>query len=215
MSWLDKRLGELGKEKTKSGLARAIGVAPSRITEIGKGDRQIQTHEWKLIARYLDWQVDQLHLAVEGVPLRPMRITPQDVQKSTPDLPIYACSVQAGTGVLQINQVEIGQVERPPSLRYSTSAFALWVQSGEQSPAFEPRDTILVDPNRPAGIGDDALLVRGFSIGDRQPFEGVIRRIVGETEKYWMVRQFRPPVDYKLPKDEWPRALYIAGKYSR
>lgn len=214
MSWLDKRLGEL-PGKSKSGLARALGVAPARINEIIRGVRQIQEREWQPMARYLDWQIDQLHLAIEGTPLRPVRIYPSDVQKGISDLPIYECIILAGPGVLQINQTEIGRVERPPSLRYSMNAFALWVQTGEQSPAFEPRDTILVDPNRPAGIGDDALLVRGFSIADRTPFEGVIRRIIGETEKHWLVRQFKPLNDHKLPKDEWPRALYIAGKYSR
>ena len=214
MSWLNKRLGEL-PGKTKSGLARALGIPSSRVSEIIRGARQIQAHEWQPMARYLEWQVDQLHLAVEGVSLRPVHLHPVDVQKSTSDLPILACIVLEGSGVLQIDHVEVGRVERPPSLRYSTHAFALWVQNREQSPAFEKGDTILVDPNRPAGIGDDALLVRNFSIGDRAPFEGLIRRIMDETDKHWLVRQFTPPHDAKLAKAEWPRALYIAGKYSR
>jgi hypothetical protein len=213
MSWLSDRLKDL-PGKSKSGLARALGIAPSRITEILNGERQIQAHEWQPMARYLDWPLDRLHLAVEGFQLKPTPIKPLDVQKGISDLPVFACNVSPG-GILQIDYMEVGRVERPPSLRYSTNAFALWVQTREQSPAFEPRDTILIDPNRPAGIGDDALLVRGFSIGDRTPFEGLIRRLIGETDKHWLARQFNPPQDQKLPKADWPRALYIAGKYSR
>lgn len=213
MSWLEDRLDEL-PGKSKVGLARALGIGPSRITEIVKGTRRVQAGEWAPMARYLDWSVDQLHLAIDGMPLTPIPVKPADVQKSIADLPVLACTVLVG-GTLKIDYTEVGRVERPPSLRYSRNAFALWVQTREQSPAFEPRDTILVDPNRPATIGDDALLVRGFSIGDRAPFEGLIRRIVGETDKHWVVRQFSPPLDQKLPKADWPKALYIAGKYSR
>lgn len=213
MTWLEKRLKEVGKRKSQ--LAAALGVEPSRITEINNGGRRIQPREWKPMARFLEWELDQLHLAAEGMPVDLMRLAAVDVQKSTPDLPIFACSVKTGIGVLYINKADIGKVERPPSLRFSANAFAVWVHTVEQSPAFELRDLILVDPNRPAGVGDDALLVKGYSIDDRQPFEGVIRRIIGETEDHWVVRQFKPARDYKIAKVEWPRALYIAGKYSR
>lgn len=62
--WLSNRLKELGKKSR--GLAQHLGVADSRITEIKKGLREIQTDELAAIATYLEWPVDEVLHRIHG-----------------------------------------------------------------------------------------------------------------------------------------------------
>lgn len=52
MSWIESGLAKKGK--TKSGLAAALGRAPSAVTSLLKGEREIKAHEVAIIARYLE-----------------------------------------------------------------------------------------------------------------------------------------------------------------
>ena len=213
MTWLDDRLQELAHTgKNRAGLARALGIPPTRVTEISKGRRKIQEGEWAAAASYLEWSIDQLHAAVSGNAAKMVAFRPRDMRKGEIDLPRFYCEPVAGS-IIAISTTSVGSVERPPSLQHSPNAFALWVQTREQSPAFEPRDTVLIDPARPVAIGDDCLFVTNF--GQNKPFTGLLRRLAGETDKYWIVRQFNPPAEQQIAKADYPRALYIAGKYSR
>ena len=114
-----------------------------------------------------------------------------------------------------IDPVPVQMVERPEFLRYSAAAFGIYCNGSQQAPVFEPRDLVIVDPNKPTALGDDVVFVKHFSIGEATPFQGILRRLIGQTETHWMVRQFNPASDYKISKEEWPRALFVAGKYSR
>lgn len=117
--------------------------------------------------------------------------------------------------MLDIEKRPADVIRRPDFLRYSREAFGLECHGDQQSPAFERRDVVLINPDRAVAPGDDCLFVRGYSIGDKSPFQGILRRLLGETEKHWLVRQFNPPSDYKLSKADWPKALHVAGKKSR
>lgn len=114
-----------------------------------------------------------------------------------------------------IERVVVAMAERPPFLRYSQYAFGVYCYGVQQSPAYEPGDLIIVDPNKPVKIGDDCVIVRGFNITEATPFQGVLRRLVAESDKAWTVRQFNPETTYDLAKSEWPRALFVTGKYNR
>lgn len=59
--WLEHRLRELAPSgKNKSGLAKALGIAPPRITEIIKGERTVKADEIRRMARYLEMTPDEL-----------------------------------------------------------------------------------------------------------------------------------------------------------
>jgi repressor LexA len=65
--WLDDRLRELkAKGKTKAGLASALGIAATRISEIIKGDRGIDALELKPMADYLEWSQATLLAHITG-----------------------------------------------------------------------------------------------------------------------------------------------------
>ena len=56
--WIEQRLDELDG-LSKTGLAKAMGVAPARITEIIKGTRKIQSGELTAMSAYLQLPVRQ------------------------------------------------------------------------------------------------------------------------------------------------------------
>jgi hypothetical protein len=59
--WLDQRLEELKPQgKSKSGLARALGLPSSRVSEIISGVRAIKAKELRPMADYLEWPMDAL-----------------------------------------------------------------------------------------------------------------------------------------------------------
>jgi hypothetical protein len=59
--WLDQRLEELESQgKSKSGLARALGLPSSRVSEMISGVRAIKAKELRPMADYLEWSMDAL-----------------------------------------------------------------------------------------------------------------------------------------------------------
>lgn len=192
-------------------LARALGRNPAAITRMLQGKRAIKADELPIIARYLNEPVAVLD---EMPPLRPRIVEAVPLERGARDLPVFGC--YAGKdGVLHFDPVPIGAVERPPFLRYSRAAFGIYCINTFMSPAFEPKDMLVINPDRTPSIGDDAIFVTGYNADELVPFQGVLRRLVGETETHWRVRQFNPQKDHNIPKAELPRALLVAGKYSR
>lgn len=122
---------------------------------------------------------------------------------------------QLGAGVLHIERRMVDAVPRFEFLKYAKFSFALEVVADEMAPLFERRDTVVVNPDRAVAPGDDVLLVKGYEEKSIAPFEAMLRRLIKETDTHWHVRQFRPAKDYKVSKDEWSRALHVAGKWSR
>ncbi len=130
-------------------------------------------------------------------------------------IPVYYVQSAGGDGVLQILKRPVGLMAVPDGLRYSHHAFGIECLGDYMSPAFERRDVVICNPDREPVPGDDVVLVRGFSVGDTSPFEGILRRLVAESEGHWHVQQFNPERKYRLSKLDWPRALHVAGKKSR
>ena len=117
--------------------------------------------------------------------------------------------------MLNIERRVVGAVPRSEYLRYAEYSFALEIMSDDMSPAFERRDVAVINPDRSVIPGDDVLLVKDYTEKGGDPFSGQLRRLVKETNTHWIVRQFNPAKEYKLAKEEWPRALHVAGKRSR
>lgn len=63
--WIDKRLAEL-PQKNKSGLAKALGIPTSRMSEITGGVRKIKITEIESIAEYLELPLGTVFQFVSG-----------------------------------------------------------------------------------------------------------------------------------------------------
>ncbi len=74
--WLATRLAELsnrgdGEKKNKLGLAKHLGLQPSRVTEMIAGTRKIDSREVRPLAEYLEWPESKIMNLISPGPLRP------------------------------------------------------------------------------------------------------------------------------------------------
>ena len=213
--WLDDRIAEI-PGASKAELAKAMGTSGPRVSEIIKGKRRIQEHEWAPMARYLRWSVEHLHqVARNGSAHKTDQVRPLPMQEGPLDLPLWACEPLPEGGGFRITPKEQDVVERPSRLRFSAFAFAFWIFGSELTPAFEAGDTVIIDPSRPVSPGNDCLFVRGYQQGSEEPFEGIVRRLLREEPDSWIVRLYDNTDEIQLSKSDWDRALFIYGKYSR
>ena len=224
-TWLEDRLEHLGKNQ--AGLARALGIPQQRVREINKGIRRIQQKEWEPLAAYLEWTIPDVHHALSGMQIsqlavsggRNARLTSPKVQLSPvslmgESLPVYR-NKAAGNGVLNIERRKVDEIPRGEDLKFAQYSFGIEVIQDDMSPCFDRRDIAVLNPDRPVVAGDDVLLVRDYDEKSDAAFDGLLRRLVKESDAHWTVRQFNPDKEYKLSKADWPRALYVAWRKSR
>lgn len=224
-TWLEDRLKELGKNQ--AGLARALGLPQQRIREINKGLRRIQQTEWEPLANFLEWSIPEVHRAFSDMQIGHIAVyDTRDAKVSAPKvkltpldqmgglLPVY-WNRAGGNGVLNIERRKVEEIPRGQDLKFSFYSFGIEVMQDDMSPCFDRRDVAVMNPDRPVVPGDDVLLVRGYEEKSSAPFDGMLRRLVKETDTHWVVKQFNPAKEYKLAKSDWPRALYVAWRKSR
>ena len=129
--WLDARLKEL-PGKSKSGLARELGLSHARVFEIVKGTRRIQTTEIPVIAQYLEWPEEQVFALASGQPhgLRPASVA-------------VAGYVGAGAAVFAIDDHAKGGGIDMLELPTPGDVVAVRVRGDSQMPVYRDGDTIL------------------------------------------------------------------------
>jgi phage repressor protein C with HTH and peptisase S24 domain len=201
--WLDARLGEL--HKSKIDLARALGVNNSRIHEMITGERRIKVDEIDPMARFLEWSRPQLmkmeapgsdHEDVAGE-----FDLPDGRAQHIDDLPVYEAT-DLGTGHFTLSAKPVTMIDRLPSLRKNTAAYAVSVVTDVLAPAIERGHMLYVDPTIAPAPGDDAIFIH--SSGKR-----CLRRLVEVIDGVWKVKTFNPPRTHALQASDWPRAHKI------
>lgn len=106
-----------------------------------------------------------------------------------------------------------GEVPRPAHLIHQTKAFAFKVIDSANVPVYNPRDTLLVDPDTAAIPGDDCLFVDG--IEKPQGSIAVVGHYISSTSTLWIIRQYGVEGEIELSKAEYPHAWPLVGRYHR
>src|ERR1700754_3762015 len=159
MPWLRQRLRAVNA--TATDLARHLEIAPARVYEMIKGQRQFQPREIEKVASFLKIGEAQLIKLIKG------RVDSDDVSINTgnavPWTNVNERSVQLlrttlaphGRWLLHVAKSE--RLRRPDLTRFSVDAFAIVVQDERNNPVFRARDRILIDPKSPVSPGDDVV----------------------------------------------------------
>jgi phage repressor protein C with HTH and peptisase S24 domain len=182
------------------------------------------------LARALDWSSGDLLAALNGVenPARDAGASSQARPKSrsgfTPEpqfldrhdrLCVFAAA-EGGAGEMVVDTDPIEVVPRPWFVKNVRDAYAVLIVGESMAPAYEPGHMAIVNPRLPAIRGEDAIFVRSEHDGD---FTATIKRLVRSTDTAWVVQQFNPPAgqpaEFELPKDLWPKAYRVVGRYNR
>ena len=220
--WIGERLRSL--KKTKSGLARALGVDPARVSEIIGGRRNVQVSELPRMAEMLDMPAAQLNelltprnsgrSSVTGneEPLPAPPLPPEGTDAHHPEhsgppqwlrsLPIFGAETSGcgGDGGFALNGDIVDYAERPPSLVGAKNAYGVYVQGDSMAPRFETGWLLLVNPSRPVRKGDNVV------IQIRQPDQTMVRSFIAlfedRTSTRLAARQFNPSQNLEWALDE-------------
>lgn len=188
--------------KSKKGLAEAMGVFPSAITNLLKGARQLKLNEAPKVAAYLELE-----------PRVPEHAAERDFY--FPDRETMA--VLAGKSIdrshMTVSGSPVDKVARPWFLGEVKSAFGLIVSTASMAPVIEPHDMVIVNELLPPREKREVLICSPAEYG---VFRAVVGRFMGETHTDWKIQEFAP--DHRtsstrlLAKKDWPDAFPVVAK---
>jgi phage repressor protein C with HTH and peptisase S24 domain len=223
--WIGDRLKSL--RKTKSGLAKALGIDPARVSEIIGGRRNVQVTELPIMAATLEMPTEELVSRL--ISRREARRAADEedgsgFQMAEPandgfipqaldipargsmlrDLPVHGSAVGGVDGSFEMNGQVVEYVERPPSLSGARNAYGIYVQGDSMSPRFEAGWLVLVNPSRPVRRGDN-VVVQLKGIDEHAPPLAYLKVFESRTPNNLIVRQFNP-----ARMLEWPLSDVIS-----
>lgn len=135
--WIERRLEQL-PGKSKSGLAKAVGLPPARVTDIIQGKRNVAVTEIPDMSLYLEMDVGQLLLALTG---KQVSVAPYQVKEVA-----VRGAVQAGHWVeaLEWHNDDWYSVPVPDDPRYpNIPRFGLEVRGPSMNRIY-PEGTVLI-----------------------------------------------------------------------
>jgi phage repressor protein C with HTH and peptisase S24 domain len=216
MIWIKDRVRLLRPGgKTQTGLAAALGLDPSRVTEIIKGDRQIKRSEVAPLAAYLEMTVADVMAAMDGRPPRaPLGVAaspmlPVLYPPGRPDVPVWASAQAGDDGAIVLTPDPIDYIHRSDRMRGVKNPFAFYVVGTSMSPAIEHGTQVVINPSLLPMAGRDHVFIQDLPDGT---MKAMVKRLIRSTERSWRVRQFNELKDFDLLRTVWTKAYRITEK---
>ena len=210
---------ENGQRNLKSDVAKryasALGVTPAWI-QFGAHAESPAVVRNAPAAPTAPWGVAEDASAVRGV----AESRPMDVDLTRPrldglvgdrDLPVYGSALGGPDGEMLVNFEPIEWVRRPAPLDSVNGGFGFYMIGESMSPAFEPGDMVLCHPTKPPFAGQDVLVIRQWGGGQH----ALVKRLVRMDGNGARLRQYSPPGEFEVPRDELVSIHLVVGKYSR
>jgi len=189
-------------------LAQRVGVSQAAINKVESGIT-VRSRFLPEIARALGVPIHRL--TAEDDPTAPALQSSSVARPRAAvdrDLPIYPASEgPSGTMLVQTGE-PLDWVQRPWFLGAVRDGFAVVIVGDSMEPAFEPGDIAIVNPRLPPLRNKTVMLTSG---GDGD-FSARVARLVGVSAEDWHLQQFKPLLDFKLPKAEWPQAWRVVAR---
>ena len=233
--WLARRLKELGK--TGQGLANALGINKSRVSEIIGGRRGVKADEIITISNYLEMSEREVIALLSGTTVT--AVTPGGFSESpgpalepapratrypgafVPDLkdlppastmpvdvPVYGTAVGGVDADFEMNGEVIDRVRRPAGLTNARNAFALYVVGTSMSPRYDEGDLIFVHPGRPPVTGSD-VVVELYAKDEFGRPKALLKTYRGKTPTMLVLAQLNPAQDIQIPLEEVKQVLRV------
>ena len=213
-TWLQEELDRAGV--SQADLARHLRLAPSAVSRMMRGERQMKLLEAVQVAAFLGVSQDEVlrHAGAEieqpprvgpprrGRPPRPTTLSPA-VPRAEP-MPIRSAGRGGGDQQMFLEDGPIGYTPRPANLDGVRGAYAIYMVGDSMEPRYEQGWLLHVNPFKPPTRGRDIVVYkRGQAVLIKQ-----FLRWEGDT---LVLRQLNPPEELRVPREDVLECHLVVG----
>jgi phage repressor protein C with HTH and peptisase S24 domain len=212
--WFQAALERAGA--SQADLARHLRLAPSAISRMVKGERQMKLTEAVQVAAFLGAsQEDVLRYAGAEAPAspapmpsrrgRPPRLAKQQfpaLRSETAAIPIRSAA-DSGAGLV-LAEGPVGYTSRPPNLNGIRDGYAIYMVGESMRPRYEQGWLLHVNPFKPPSPGRDVVVLK-------QGEAVVIGQFVSWEADALVLRQLNPPEELRIPRADVIGCHLIVG----
>lgn len=219
-AWFTQALERVGA--SQADLARHLRLAPSAVSRLLKGERQMKPLEVVHIAAFLQVPEDEVlrHAvdsasspALENDAPRPGRGRPPSTGVASPGarlrhepdrIPIRSGARGGADQEMFLEDGPIGYTPRPANLGGVRSAYAIYMVGDSMEPRYEPGWLLHVNPFKPPTRGRDVVVYKeGQAV--------LIKQFVGWEGDMLVLRQLNPPDTLRIPREQVRECHLVVG----
>jgi transcriptional regulator with XRE-family HTH domain len=213
-NWFQQALDRAGA--SQADLARHLRLAPSAVSRMLKGERQMKLLEAVQVADFLGVpQEDVLRHAGAAVD-PPPRVEPprrgrppglaRPVASPTPGdmIPIRSAARGGGEQEMFLGDGPIGYTPRPTNLAGVRDAYAIYMVGDSMEPRYEQGWLLHINPFKPPTRGRDVVL---YKTSDAV----LIKQFVRWDGDVLVLRQLNPPRELRIPRAEVRDCHLVVG----
>jgi transcriptional regulator with XRE-family HTH domain len=217
--WFQQALERAGA--TQADLARHLRLAPSAVSRMIKGERQMKLLEAVQVAGFLGLPEEEvLRRAGEPAPAGPSGPPPrrgrppgagrQPTAPATPVprgadmIPVRSAARGGGDQEMFLADGPIGYTPRPANLAGVRAAYAIYMVGDSMEPRYQPGWLLHVNPFKPPTRGRDVVV---YKTGNAV----LIKQFVGWEGDALVLRQLNPPAELRIGRDEVVECHLVVG----
>ena len=205
VDWIKSELRKSGR--TQTGLAKAMGVDPSAVTRILKGDRKIRLDEVPKIEAFLRGE--------PPTPLNEAVKAPGEFPEATEQggsLPILASAQNGLAGGIVLSRTTIERRAMPEPLKGVEGGFGFYMIGNSMDPRFKHGELILVHPAKPAAPGDYVVVT--LNPDEAGQSRTLVKELVAQTSGGLNLRQLNPCDSIHIAAEDVLSVQLIVGSYT-
>ena len=211
--WFQQALDKAGV--SQADLARHLGLAPSAVSRMLKGERQMKLLEAVQTAAFLGVSQEEV-LRNAGEPSEappstepPRRGRPPRAVSALPAirqdaLPIRSAARGGSDQEMFLGDGPIGYTPRPANLAGVRDAYAIYMVGDSMEPRYEPGWLLHVNPFKPPTRGRDVVVYKQGQVV-------LIKQFVGWEGDTLVLRQLNPPDTLQIPRAEVREFHLVVG----
>ena len=213
--WFHQALERIGA--SQADLARHLRLAPSAVSRMLKGERQMRQLETVQIAGFLGVSPDEVlrhaindAVSASGPELprsgrgRPPSTSTSGNVRSTDPIPIRSAGRGGNDQEMFLEDGPIGYTSRPANLGGVRAAYAIYMVGDSMEPRYEPGWLLHVNPFKPPTRGRDVVV---YKLGQVL----LIKQFVGWEGNTLVLRQLNPPQTLRIPRTEVRECHLVVG----
>ena len=211
-AWFAAALERTGA--SQADLARHLALAPSSVSRMLKGERQMKLNEAIQTAAFLGVSRDEVleragspapTAASEEAPPR-RRGRPSASRTSAMPRAMTQIPIRGGAG-MEVGTPEhgpVGYTARPANLAEVHAAYAIYMRGEAMEPRYQQGWLLHVNPNKPPMRGRDVVVYQ-------KNRTLLIKQFVRWEDDALVLRQLNPPQELRIPRDQVLECHLVVG----